>query len=55
MRVPSDILDSAKRAAIQGFLQWGLAKGQDLLEPLNYARLPDSVVAQENKALARIK
>ena len=55
MLVPSDVPDSAKRAAIQGFLQWGLAKGQDLLEGLNYARLPDNVIAQENKALARIR
>jgi len=55
MLVPSDVPDSAKRAAIQGFLRWGLAQGQDLLEPLNYARLPDNVIAQENKALARIK
>ena len=55
MLVPSDVPDSAKRAAILSFLQWGLAKGQDLLEPLNYARLPDSVIAQENKALSRIR
>jgi len=53
--VPSDIPDAPKRAAIQGFLRWGLEKGQSFLEPLSYARLPDEVVAQEDKALARIK
>jgi len=53
--VPSDIPDKAKRAAIQGFLRWGLTKGQDLLEPLSYARLPDEVITQENSALDRIK
>jgi len=53
--VPSDIPDAAKRAAIQGFIRWGLAKGQGFLEPLSYARLPDEVIAQEDKALARIK
>jgi phosphate transport system substrate-binding protein len=53
--VPSDIPDAAKRGAIQGFIRWGLGKGQSFLEPLSYARLPDEVAAEEDKALARIK
>ena len=55
MLVPSDVPDSAKRAAIQGFLRWGLGRGQEQLEPLNYARLPSNIIDQENKVLARIK
>ena len=53
--VPSNTADPRKRAAIIGFLSWGLSKGQDLLEPLNYARLPNEVIAQENQALSKIK
>ncbi len=53
--VPSNTADPRKRAAIIGFLSWGLSKGQDLLEPLNYARLPNEVIAQETQALSKIK
>jgi len=53
--VPSSIPESSRRAAIQNFLRWGLTKGQDLLEPLAYARLPDEIIVRENKALDRIK
>ena len=55
MLVPSVITDSAKREAIIGFLRWGLTKGQDLLEALSYARLPDAVIAKELKAIDNIK
>ncbi len=55
MLVPSVITDSARRAAIIEFLQWGLTKGQDYLEPLSYARLPGAVIAREQKALDEIK
>lgn len=53
--VPSVTPDPAKREAIVAFLRWGLSKGQDLLEPLSYARLPDAVIAKEDKAIAKIK
>jgi phosphate transport system substrate-binding protein len=53
--VPSAIADSAKRAAIIKFLQWGLTKGQDYLEALSYARLPAAVIASEEKALTKIQ
>jgi phosphate transport system substrate-binding protein len=53
--VPSNSADPRKRTAIIGFLSWGLTKGQDLHEPLNYARLPNEVIAQENQALSKIK
>ena len=38
MLLPSVITDSARRAAVIHFLEWGLTKGQDYLEPLSYAR-----------------
>ena len=53
--VPSVNPDPAKRDAIVGFLRWGLSKGQDLLEPLSYARLPDAVIAKEDEAIGKIK
>lgn len=55
MLVPSVITDAAKRTAIIEFLRWGLTKGQDYLEPLSYARLPSAVIAQEEKAIDKIR
>ena len=55
MLIPSVITNSAKRTAIIKFLQWGLTRGQDYLETLSYARLPDAVLAREEKALDEIK
>jgi phosphate transport system substrate-binding protein len=53
--IPSVITDSAKRTAVIQFLQWGLTKGQDYLEPLSYARLPSAIVARELQAIVKIK
>ncbi len=53
--IPSEIADPAKKAALVGFLRWGLTKGQDYLEPLSYARLPPAVIAKEERALSKIK
>jgi phosphate transport system substrate-binding protein len=53
--VPSVIPDAAKSAALIKFLEWGLADGQNYLEPLSYAQLPSEVVERERNALARIK
>jgi len=47
--------DSAKREALIKFLQWGVTKGQDYLEPLSYAWLPNAVIAKEVKAFSKIK
>lgn len=55
MLVPSVITDTAKRTAIINFMRWGLTKGQDYLEALSYARLPNAIIAKEEKALAKIK
>jgi len=46
---------SRRHTAIINFLRWGSTKGQNYLEPLSYARLPNAVVAQEEKAISRIK
>jgi phosphate transport system substrate-binding protein len=53
--IPSEIADTAKKAAVVDFLRWGLTKGQDYLEPLSYARLPAAVIAKEERALSKIK
>jgi phosphate transport system substrate-binding protein len=53
--IPSVITDTTKRSAIIQFLQWGLTKGQDYLEPLSYARLPSAIVARELQAIVKIK
>ncbi|HVN90249.1 MAG TPA: phosphate ABC transporter substrate-binding protein PstS [Candidatus Binataceae bacterium] len=53
--VPSVISDPAKSTALVKFLQWGLADGQNYLEPLAYARLPNELVLRERQGLTRIK
>jgi phosphate transport system substrate-binding protein len=55
MLIPSVITDDAQREAIISFIRWGLTKGQDLLEALDYARLPAPVIAKEEAAISRIK
>jgi phosphate transport system substrate-binding protein len=53
--VPQQISDSAKRAALTGFLKWAITKGQDEVESLDYARLPKSVALKEMNQVALIK
>lgn len=53
--IPSRISDSGKREALKGFLKWALTDGQNLAEPLAYARLPKEVVAKELKAIGSIQ
>ena len=55
MLVPSVIAETSKCEAIVAFLRWGLTKGQDFLQALAYARLPDAVITEELKALDEIK
>ncbi len=52
--IPERMQDGAKRKAITEFLHWMLTAGQNLTEPLTYARLPAPVVAREEKAIARV-
>lgn len=53
--IPAQIPDAAKRTAIEDFLKWMLTTGQGYNEGLSYAKLPASVVAKEQKAIALIK
>lgn len=53
--VPTHYNDSAKAQAVKGFLKWAITKGQDHVESLEYAKLPKTVVAQEEKQIARIQ
>ena len=53
--IPEKISDATKKKAIKEFLTWMLADGQNLTEPLAYARLPKAVVAKEQKAIAKIQ
>jgi phosphate transport system substrate-binding protein len=48
-------LDGAKKTAIQGFLKWMLAAGQQDAQPMSYAPLPKPVVAKEEKQIAAIQ
>ena len=53
--VPSKISDATKEKAIVGFLKWATTKGQSMVESLDYAKLPASVVAKEQKQIAMIQ
>lgn len=53
--VPSKIPDADKRKALTGFLKWAITTGQNSVEALDYARLPQQVVAQEEKAIGKIQ
>ncbi len=53
--VPSRIQDPQKKKAIVEFLGWMLTDGQNLVEALAYARLPQQVLAKENAAISRVQ
>jgi len=53
--IPEKIADATKKKAIKDFLTWMLADGQNMTEPLAYARLPKAVVVKEQKAIAKIQ
>jgi phosphate transport system substrate-binding protein len=53
--IPAKIQDTAKRDAIKGFLTWMMSAGQQNCEPLAYAKLPQEVVAKEQKAIALVQ
>jgi phosphate transport system substrate-binding protein len=53
--VPDTFSDPAKQKAMTGFLKWAIGKGQDDVESLDYAKLPKSVVAKEEKQIAKVK
>ena len=45
--VPVHVPDRNKGAALKAFLYWGLTDGQNLAEPLSYARIPRNVIDKE--------
>jgi phosphate transport system substrate-binding protein len=53
--IPQKIADPTKNKAIKGFLAWMMTDGQNLAEPLAYARLPKSVLEKETKAISQIQ
>jgi len=53
--VPSRIQEPQKKKAIVDFLSWMLADGQNLVEALAYARLPQQVVVKETQAISRVQ
>jgi phosphate transport system substrate-binding protein len=53
--IPEKIADPAKKKAIKDFLGWMLVDGQKMTEALAYAQLPKTVIAKEQKAIAKIQ
>jgi len=53
--IPDRITEPVKRDAIVKFLKWSLGGGQDMLEPLTYAKLPKEVVEKEREAIEKVK
>ena len=53
--IPEEIKDAKKGKAIADFLKWMLHDGQNLTEPLSYAKLPNEIVQKEEKAILKIK
>ena len=53
--IPGKIPDANKYKAIAGFLKWAITTGQNDVESLDYAKLPQSVVAKEETQIAEIK
>jgi phosphate transport system substrate-binding protein len=53
--IPETTQDKAKLKIIKDFMHWMLTSGQNMTDELSYARLPKSVVAQEETALGKLK
>jgi phosphate transport system substrate-binding protein len=53
--IPKRISDPQKKEAIKGFLHWMLTDGQNMVEALNYAKLPRGAVAVEAKAISEVE
>jgi phosphate transport system substrate-binding protein len=53
--IPDKIADPAKKKAITDFLKWMLADGQKTTATLDYAPLPQPVIAKETKAIAKVQ
>jgi phosphate transport system substrate-binding protein len=53
--IPTKIEDQTKKKALTDFLQWMLSDGQNMVETLSYAKLPNEVVAMEQKSIGAIQ
>jgi len=53
--IPTKFSDAGKRDALKDFLKWALGDGQNLVEPLSYAKLPKEIVAKELKQIGQIQ
>jgi phosphate transport system substrate-binding protein len=53
--IPEKIPDPAKKQAITDFLHWMLTDGQNMVEALDYARLPKAVMTKELNAISKIQ
>jgi phosphate transport system substrate-binding protein len=53
--MPDKIENATKRNALKEFLTWMLGAGQNFAQGLSYAPLPASVVAKEQKQIAKIQ
>lgn len=52
--VPAKNADRQKQHTMAAFLKWALTKGQDMVEGLEYAKLPAAVIAKEQVAIGRL-
>lgn len=53
--IPEQIKDAAKRETLVEFLKWMMGPGQAVAATLEYAPLPEAVIAKEQQALASIR
>lgn len=53
--VPQKISDPAQKKAMIGFLKWAITTGQNSVESLNYARLPQSFIEKEQEQIGKIQ
>lgn len=53
--IPAKSGDVRKQKVLAEFLTWATGKGQEMVESLNYAKLPLALVAAEQKAIASLR
>jgi phosphate transport system substrate-binding protein len=53
--IPEKISDSNKQKALVGFLKWAITTGQNSVEGLDYAKLPQGIVSKEEQRISLIK
>lgn len=53
--VPEKISDANKEKALVGFLKWATTTGQNSVEALDYAKLPQAIVSKEEQQISLIK